>query len=368
MGADADMQVNAFLNRLLDIHGRIGGSKGMRIHRYCIGGNNVCVEVADETIPVWEIMALEHLGKDFSGRPLLTIKLLYQDDMEAGLPQFPLELSRRAVRMAKEKPGAHEPVYYHDNETTRMSWQQSSHGYELNILQKERKLAFVVLRRRAASHRGAWIHPSPFRTIFSWWFARQESVVVHGASVGTIEDGVLLCGKGGSGKSTTALSCVEAGFLYAGDDSVLIENGTCPTIHSIYHTGGVRQGDAPKFPFLKNYKGPFHSVRSPKNIYLLAGKPGHRVVRQYPLRAILALRLSDNKESRLLPATWKSAMLALAPSTLCQFSGDARMRLNWLSGLAASVPAFILEVGTDNRKIPEKIGTVLENTSATSAQ
>jgi hypothetical protein len=229
------------------------------------------------------------------------------------------------------------------------------------MLDKESHVALVLFRRPRAPRGEEHVHASPFRTVLSWWFSLRECVLVHAASVGTRDGGVLLCGNGGSGKSTTAFSCLGAGLLYAGDDSVLLANGAPPTIHSLYGSGGLKRSDTAKFPFLKDAQGPFRSFRSQKDLFLFAEESGGPVVTDYPLRAILALRLSDKSESTLTPASWRTALMAMAPSTLCQFSGDSQERFAQLSRLAESVPAFILDVGTDVRDIPKQIQGLLDD-------
>jgi hypothetical protein len=63
---------------------------------------------------------------------------------------------------------------------------------------------------------------SPIRTILNWWTSHQGDQFVHGGAVGNENGGVLLVGKGGSGKSTTSLACLEGGLLYASDDYCLV--------------------------------------------------------------------------------------------------------------------------------------------------
>jgi len=57
---------------------------------------------------------------------------------------------------------------------------------------------------------------------------------MHGAAVSLNGKSILLTAKGGSGKSTTALSCFFAGMSYLGDDYVTVKSGDVITTHSIY--------------------------------------------------------------------------------------------------------------------------------------
>lgn len=49
-----------------------------------------------------------------------------------------------------------------------------------------------------------------------------QSSLVHAASVGINDKGVLICAAGGSGKSTLAISCLMDGFQYVSDDYLIV--------------------------------------------------------------------------------------------------------------------------------------------------
>ena len=63
---------------------------------------------------------------------------------------------------------------------------------------------------------------APMRMIFHHLAQSQGWSLVHSASIGLDNKGILLIGAGGSGKTTTALSAALAGFFYLGDDYVLL--------------------------------------------------------------------------------------------------------------------------------------------------
>jgi hypothetical protein len=47
----------------------------------------------------------------------------------------------------------------------------------------------------------SWDWAAPFRTIFHWWLGSRGAFQVHGGAVGLPEAGVIVVGRGGSGKS-----------------------------------------------------------------------------------------------------------------------------------------------------------------------
>jgi hypothetical protein len=83
-----------------------------------------------------------------------------------------------------------------------------------------------------------WTLAAPFRSALGMLLQPHGVQLVHGAAVGGAEGVVLLTGYGGSGKSTTALSCHRRGLTVLGDDYVAIKAppspGAPPTVHRVY--------------------------------------------------------------------------------------------------------------------------------------
>lgn len=58
--------------------------------------------------------------------------------------------------------------------------------------------------------------------VINLWAKHNGLVVVHGAGVGIDNKGVLLCGEGGAGKSTLALSCLAYNMQFISEDYLLL--------------------------------------------------------------------------------------------------------------------------------------------------
>ena len=85
-------------------------------------------------------------------------------------------------------------------------------------------LAWRSSRRTASSERlSLYERGKPFRVLLSVWLHDRGVQVVHAALVARGDRGVLLPGRGGAGKTTSALTCLLAGFRYLGDDYVGLE-------------------------------------------------------------------------------------------------------------------------------------------------
>jgi hypothetical protein len=96
-----------------------------------------------------------------------------------------------------------------------------------------------------------WEHGSPLQTILNWWTSNHHRQYVHAGAVGTSTGGVLLAGKGGSGKSTKALSCINSELTYASDDYCLVASEPTPYVYSLYNTAKLKgAADLQRFPHL----------------------------------------------------------------------------------------------------------------------
>ena len=81
-----------------------------------------------------------------------------------------------------------------------------------------------------------WEIAAPFRTILRWWAEDHGFQLAHAAVVGREGKGVLLAGRSGQGKSTTAATCLDAGLDYVSDDYVLLSHQPQPTAYCLYNS------------------------------------------------------------------------------------------------------------------------------------
>ena len=208
-----------------------------------------------------------------------------------------------------------------------------------------------------------WELGSPFRHIFHVWFGSRNLQYVHGGAVGLPSAGVFLAGKGGSGKSTTALAAACAGFLYAGDDYCLVD---CATgfVHGLYNTGKLKApADLERLPILRGRSfnaDSFERGGPGKAVFSISDVWPDRVAAGFPLRAILIPNVIGEPESRIEEASAADALIALAPSTVAQLpaSGDADCAR--IGELAGNVPAYFLRLGTDLSRVPPLLRGLLE--------
>ncbi|MEO8486158.1 MAG: serine kinase [Betaproteobacteria bacterium] len=200
---------------------------------------------------------------------------------------------------------------------------------------------------------------SPLRQILAWWALDEERVLCHAGAVGNCDGAVLLAGKSGSGKSTTALACHAAGMSFLGDDCVIVSDRPAPRVASVYNSAKLNGDNLERFPV---WQGRVHNPQrtaSEKALFFLHAWAPRSLARGLPLRAILLPRITGTAETRLKPATAVESLVALAPSSIRQTCGEGHATLESLARVHALVPTFVLELGTDLTRIAEVVAGVL---------
>lgn len=199
----------------------------------------------------------------------------------------------------------------------------------------------------------------PLSVLLNWWLASVGRHIVHAACIGLPHAGVLLTGRGGSGKSTTTLACVEAGLQIAGDDYAAIDVAT-GTAHSLYNTIKLKTlADVARFPGLdakvSNLDRVGDGEQAEKAMVFLHAHVPARLTASMPIRAILVPRIVDRPDTTIAPAPAALAFKALAPSTVFQLPGNAHEAFRALAEMTRRLPAFEIQLGRNITAIPAVI-------------
>lgn len=226
--------------------------------------------------------------------------------------------------------------------------------HTLRILDPRRALAFYWTDDIARIP--DYEQSAPLREILAWWSSARGHQIVHAAAVGTEDRGVLLAGKGGSGKSTVALACLGSALKYAGDDCCLLEGGDTPRVASLYSSAKLKtMREVARFPGLESAVHNRVRRAHEKPFMLLHGHRPECLSSGFPLRALLIPQVTGAASPRLEPVSIAAGLAALVPSTLRLFPGDEREATGRMASFVARVPSYRLEVGPDLRRIPDTI-------------
>jgi hypothetical protein len=204
---------------------------------------------------------------------------------------------------------------------------------------------------------------APVRTLIHWILSQHDRRLVHAAAVAPpgSDTGVLLAGAGGSGKSTTAMLCLGAGFRYAGDDYIAVSppgatNG--PRAHSLFATAKLSATSLARLPFL-NEGVRLAPLNDEKGVIDLTVICPERLANSFALGAVIVPRVRGGKTS-VRRISQAEALRALAPTTLLQLPGNGNDTFRDITRLAASLPAWSLDLGDDLESIPDHVASTLE--------
>jgi hypothetical protein len=216
----------------------------------------------------------------------------------------------------------------------------------------------AVVYARSAHEIPAWWRAAPLRLALTWAVARPDRQLVHAGAVGEDGRGVLLGGRGGAGKSTVALACVEAGMAFASDDYVLLSAGPRAAARTVYGTAKLDRWSLGALPELA------------KQVDLPSGSDDKAIVDLYALRpdrvastlrvsAVVIPSVTREKRTGLQRVSAAQAVRALAPSTIFQAPDGSAESLRLISAVARNVPAYSLLLGEDLAEVPPLIRSVV---------
>jgi hypothetical protein len=352
-GRDANQ---TFFHLIQAIHNQAARKAGGYEDRYfSIGGRSVRMRFAGGVIAGLLTPALAHTAVPVVEAPELTV--LLWDDASTGTG-LPVALARYFDSLGEwwKHLGPRGEIRQRTDERF---WSAFHLGPNIfSILDREKSLAMYWVQR--AESLPYYEIGSPLRTILHWWADQYPFQFVHAGAVGVPGGGVLLVGKGGTGKSTTALACLDAGMRYMSDDYCLVRAGSSPLIHSVYNTAKLRgAADVRRFPRLAPLIINTTRLDDDKALLFLYQHFPEQVCRDLPLKAILMPQVTGGKGARLRPASRAEVLMALAPSTLFQLPGAGEAAFTTMSQVVCSVPGYHLEVGSDFAAIPRVIQELL---------
>lgn len=208
-----------------------------------------------------------------------------------------------------------------------------------------------------------WTRSSPLRTLFHWVMELHGRQLVHGAVVGTDAGGVLVMGKGGVGKSTTSLACLDAGMRFAGDDYVIVGLDPEPTAWSLYCTAKLAPDQLTAFPGLQSVATPSRPGDE-KTVVILHPAHADRFAPSLPLRWLLTPGFGDQADSGFEPIAPVALHHAAAFTTMSQLPHAGAHTHDFMGRLVHALPGARLRLGRDVHSTPATLRALLERADA----
>jgi hypothetical protein len=335
------LKPDQFFDLALDAFRQARDTTGAVDRYYRIGDLTVHLSFAGPALVPKLTPALAHL-ETVSGKSSLTVHLW--DSASSGVKMPPPPWSRAAYGVRGSITGYDGGVFHtvYDVEAK-----------ALLMMDAERSLALYWLP--AAELVPSWASSYPLQLILHWWSSRQALHIVHAAAVGVPSAGVLITGKGGSGKSTTHVACLDSELLSAADDKVIVRLKPGAIAYSLYNTIHLRPDTVSWFPHLAAALDPSAPLEREKVVAFLHDHLPEKLSRGFPLRAILVPRVTGLRDTRLTLASPVKALTALAPTSLFQAQGQGHAAFRAMSELVKAMPCYELEVGTDLSQIPDAV-------------
>ena len=187
---------------------------------------------------------------------------------------------------------------------------------------------------------------APLRSALHWLLMAPRRHLMHAATVGAKRGGALIVGRGGSGKTTLALACMDAGLDYLGDDYVLLSMDEPPLAHSLFATAKLTPDSFAMLPGFHDCVAYPGSSDDDKAVLDVGRRPG-RIREAAPVSAVLVPRLTAHGPARVRGASGGVALLALGPSTIFQHPGRDAEAMKMMAQLVRMVPCYTVEVGPD---------------------
>jgi len=176
----------------------------------------------------------------------------------------------------------------------------------------------------------------------------QNKLVTHAALVGRNDKGIVVTGRGGSGKTTTSAAALLRGFDFVSDDYVCMsKQGARFVGETLFASLMLDVGHIRRFPKLAEAAlFPPSDLETKAVVYPMRLFPG-QVQRSMNIVAVIVPLLSDHAETRLAPMSKAAALRALAPSSVYSSPWREPSRFDFYHQMLKELPCFHLELGRD---------------------
>ncbi len=336
-----------FFSRAKNVFNEARAKAGGDDHFISVGGDRIKLSFAGTSLRSMIVPALKHLMIEPISSPDMTV--FFWDSGSTGTTMAKPTWSWDAYGRKGEIEG------FNDDRFQTVF----QHGVNaLHMLDREERQALYWVK--FADQLPYWEKSFPMRTLIHWWFRFRPLQPMHAAAVGNQTGGVLLAGQSGSGKSTTALTCLENGMLYAGDDYVLAQVEPQPYVYSLYNTVKLEADNLARFPHLSSAVSNPERLGDEKAMIFLSEMASCQLSRGFPLKAIFIPRITGRRTTELKPASPIAALKALAPTTVFHLPSAGQEAFFKMRDLTKKLPAYFLDLGTELVQIPKVISSFLD--------
>lgn len=207
-----------------------------------------------------------------------------------------------------------------------------------------------------------WECTFSFRVLFHLWTQDLTAQLIHAGAMAKHGTGVLITGKSGSGKSTSCLELLRAGYDYLGDDYVWVELGREIKVFSLYQTAKIEPDNLQQrfsdwWPFIRN-KEEYQQQKAIFNVNDIV--PGSGIPMSF-MKAILLPRVAHQEHTQFTKVNPTHALMAMAPTTLHHLPHNRKASYQKLRNLSSALPAYDWHLGQNTKQFTESFEHLLKN-------
>lgn len=305
-----------------------------------LAGVDIALRFASPALLAIMLPALRHLRVADDGRaPEMTISLWDRQSRGVAAPAPPFDRKRYTDRG---------DIWGFDSERFRLAFHYGE--FSVNLFDRDQGLGFYWVDDPAMLP--YWTHAAPLRSQFHWCMELRGRQLLHAAAVGDRHGALLLTGRGGIGKSSTALRGLLDGMDFAGDDYVVAALDPEPTVYPLYCSAKVNRDQIGHYPSLLPWLRNPDGNGEEKAIFDLLPAHAERMPTSMPLRGILVPELGGAAETAI-SADLRSDMVVHAASftTVEQLPYAGRYTYHFIETLARHLPGHRLRLGSDRHRV-----------------
>ncbi len=200
----------------------------------------------------------------------------------------------------------------------------------------------------------------PFNRLLALWYRDMNVEVIHSSMISKDRKGILFLGEGGSGKTTSALCCLNDGFNYLGDDHIgLAEVNHAFVGYSLYASALIYENHLKQFPQLQKFELLKNVRRDEKSIIYFSNGYLNKIDNCAEITVLLLPEVVDSQHTNFRKARKSEALLAAAPSSLRLQISPNKKAFDTISHLVDRTPSYRLELGKDLDEIPKCINEII---------
>ncbi|MFN3588819.1 MAG: hypothetical protein ACK4UP_05510 [Spirosomataceae bacterium] len=229
-----------------------------------------------------------------------------------------------------------------------------THARMLTIIDHEKKHGVVCFV--TSSDIPAFELACPLRGILSWILRRNETAMIHAASVGTPDGSIIIGGNSGAGKSSTALRGLSGGLFYMGDDICAISNkNNTPTVYGIYSSGKTYTSDLKFFPQLASSVHSHFEEDYEKEVYFFYKQFYSQLPKSGHIIAVIIPHQDTSLSISFQKISFAKALSVICSSTKNLLPNPGNEMFHILSAILHQTPCFRFNLGNDPTLIVDSL-------------